>query len=81
MRVSGSCMRRKWSARKSQSLNPFDYKLYLTLLTCKINKWTSASVFLSFTTMVRHHRAMSGTIPSMETLHDDLKDNTIIVGR
>jgi hypothetical protein len=31
--------------------------------------------------MVRHHRAMSGTIPSMETLHDDLKDNTIIVGR
>ena len=30
--------------------------------------------------MVRHHRAMSGTIPSMETLHDDLKDNTIIVG-
>lgn len=26
-------------------------------------------------------RSMSGTIPSMETLHDDLKDNTIIVGR
>lgn len=24
-------------------------------------------------------RSMSGTIPSMETLHDDLKDNTIIV--
>ena len=31
--------------------------------------------------MVRHHRAMSGTIPSMEILHDDLKDNTIIIGR
>lgn len=31
--------------------------------------------------MVRHHRAMSGTIPSMETLRNDLKDNTIIVGR
>ena len=25
-------------------------------------------------------RSMSGTIPSMETAHDDLKDNTIIVG-
>jgi len=25
-------------------------------------------------------RSMSGTIPSMETSHDDLKDNTIIVG-
>jgi hypothetical protein len=23
---------------------------------------------------------MSGTIPSMETAHDDLKDNTIIIG-
>ena len=31
--------------------------------------------------MVRHQRAMSGTIPSMETLHDDLQDNTIIVGK
>ena len=31
--------------------------------------------------MVRHYRAMSGTIPSMETQHDDLKDNTIIIGR
>lgn len=30
--------------------------------------------------MVRHQRAMSGSIPSMETLHDELKDNTIIVG-
>jgi len=25
-------------------------------------------------------RAMSGTIPSMETTHDELKDNTIIIG-
>jgi len=25
-------------------------------------------------------RSMSGTIPSMETAHDDLKDNTIIIG-
>lgn len=25
-------------------------------------------------------RSMSGTIPSMETSHDELKDNTIIVG-
>ena len=25
-------------------------------------------------------RAMSGTIPSMETAHDALKDNTVIVG-
>jgi hypothetical protein len=23
---------------------------------------------------------MSGTIPSMETTHDELKDNTIIIG-
>jgi hypothetical protein len=30
--------------------------------------------------MVRHQRAMSGTIHSMETLHNDLKDNTIIIG-
>jgi len=29
--------------------------------------------------MARHHRSMSGTIPSMETLHQDLKENTIIV--
>ena len=26
-------------------------------------------------------RALSGTIPSMETTHDALKDNTIIIGR
>jgi glucose-6-phosphate 1-dehydrogenase len=26
-------------------------------------------------------RAPSGTIPSMETTHDELKDNTIIVGQ
>lgn len=25
-------------------------------------------------------RSMSGTIPSMEMTHEDLKDNTIIVG-
>ena len=25
-------------------------------------------------------RSMSGTIPSMETSHDNLKDNTIIIG-
>lgn len=25
-------------------------------------------------------RSLSGTIPSMETSHDELKDNTIIVG-
>jgi glucose-6-phosphate 1-dehydrogenase len=26
-------------------------------------------------------RAMSGTIPSMETTHEELKDNTIIIGK
>lgn len=26
-------------------------------------------------------RSLSGTIPSMETTHDELKDNTIIVGQ
>jgi hypothetical protein len=25
-------------------------------------------------------RAMSGTIPSMETTHDELRENTIIIG-
>jgi len=25
-------------------------------------------------------RSLSGTIPSMETAHDELKDNTIIIG-
>lgn len=34
---------------------------------------------LSSSTMPRE-RSMSGTIPSMETSHDELKDNTIIVG-
>ena len=25
-------------------------------------------------------RSLSGTIPSMETAHDNLKDNTVIIG-
>ena len=31
-------------------------------------------------TMTTRPRAMSGTIPSMESSHDELKDNTIIIG-
>jgi glucose-6-phosphate 1-dehydrogenase len=31
--------------------------------------------------MAARQRSMSGTIPSMEMLHEELKDNTIIVGR
>lgn len=30
--------------------------------------------------MTTRPRAMSGTIPSMESSHDELKDNTIIIG-
>lgn len=29
----------------------------------------------------QRQRSMSGTIPSMETSHDELKDNTIIIGK
>jgi hypothetical protein len=31
-------------------------------------------------TMTTRPRAMSGTIPSMETSHNQLKDNTVIIG-
>lgn len=38
-------------------------------------------IFLSlYSSTMPRARSMSGTIPSMETAHDDLKDNTIIVG-
>jgi hypothetical protein len=31
-------------------------------------------------TIMPRERSLSGTIPSMETSHDDLKDNTVIIG-